>query len=643
MSFDDPPLPIDVPRSSHLVAPRWHGTARHSSSADVGVSPAEEVVRGRAGIRDVDECSNKPVFLEVCCGSAGLAGAMGRYEFDALGVDHHGNRHVPKAKVLEIDLTTQFGVDQLTCLCVSGTVAAVWFGIPCGTASRARLIRRLLRGGRPAPPPLRTDSEPWGRTDASLDELQPCAYLRLHAANAIYRATLKIIELLIELGIPWAIKNPARSLLWSIPEFGALLGAGASDVVYDACMFGSRRKKAQRLRGTLNLNAIGISCDGLHDHEPWFQDGRLKAAEEAEYTEGLCEALAAAISADRRVQDIRKLIASSPVDCYPTEQHRRLNSALAAATSARSARELEAVGVGRQPRGGRVPEVVPEFKHVYLVQCSAADAEVGRQVRDKAGVVDAKGFVHNDLVINGFLVNAGHRVIDVDGGSAHTRCEEAKWIKVGAPWTPAEFINEASKASHPFDDRAKAPDDLKKAIWRNLTEGVAATYEFRNKALAKWKRRAEELQSREDRLFAEAHAEVQPCLRGKRSLLLEEMAGAAGFPRPRLLGELLRKGCPPFGSFPAWGCFRSKATPATKSLKEVLAGSLWVKHAITGRVGPSKDADLDWEVLRKTEEEVEAGKAKGPIHRCGVGCRAGQGVASGPAGGTAARGLRQAH
>ena len=94
MSFDDPPLPIDVPRSSHLVAPRWHGAARHSSSADVGVSPAEEVVRGRAGIRDVDECSNKPVFLEVCCGSAGLAGAMGCYEFDALGV----------GEVLEIDM-----------------------------------------------------------------------------------------------------------------------------------------------------------------------------------------------------------------------------------------------------------------------------------------------------------------------------------------------------------------------------------------------------------------------------------------------------------------------------------------------------------------------------------------------------------
>ena len=74
----------------------------------------------------------------------------------------------------------------------------------------------------------------------------------------------------------------------------------------------------------------------------------------------------------------------------------------------------------------------------------------------------------------------------------------------------------------------------------------------------------------------------------------------------------MRHGCPAFGPFPSWHAFAAKQTAPTKTVREVLASAKWVKHAIAGKVRPSEDPEVDLLVLEKTEEEVHAGKAKGP-------------------------------
>ena len=156
---------------------------------------------------------------------------------------------------------------------------------------------------------------------------------------------------------------------------------------------------------------------------------------------------------------------------------------------------------------------------------------------------------------------------------------------------------------------------LEQAVFCFLTRTPEEIHELRTAAWQKWVLRAHALQSREDVLFQHAHPEVQPCLRGKRSLLLEEMARAAGFPAPVLLGHLLRNGCPVFGPFPSWQAFDVKVVNATKSIKSVLQSAKWVKHAIAGKLRPNEDPEIDRLVLQKTEEEVAAGKAVGPFSR----------------------------
>ena len=128
-----------------------------------------------------------------------LVRAFAELKFDALGVDVKGNRHVPKAKWICLDLTTPFGLDKLKELIASGAVAFVWFGIPCGTASRARDIPWK---GHEHVRALRTDSEPWGRIDIELTEVER---IKLQKSNAVYTVALGLVALCNSMGVLWAI------------------------------------------------------------------------------------------------------------------------------------------------------------------------------------------------------------------------------------------------------------------------------------------------------------------------------------------------------------------------------------------------------------------------------------------------------
>ena len=220
-------------------------------------------------------------------------------QFEAIGIDHARNRHRPKAKVLTIDLASQHGRELLCRLCKDPRVVAAWFGVPCGTASRAREIAH-----KKGPPPLRTELEPWGRTDVPLDSLQGNGAAKVAQANAIYVTMLEAIAILSSRRIPWAIENPGRSLLWELPEVARLLEEGARDFMYHACMHGGKRLKSQRLRGTLQLDSIVASCDGQHAHLPWKSGDAFFTAEEAEYPQDFCQRVAQAISNDPRVKEL---------------------------------------------------------------------------------------------------------------------------------------------------------------------------------------------------------------------------------------------------------------------------------------------------------------------------------------------------
>ena len=123
------------------------------------------------------------------------------------------------------------------------------------------------------------------------------------------------------------------------------------------------------------------------------------------------------------------------------------------------------------------------------------------------------------------------------------------------------------------------------------------------------------LNKKEVRACWNAHPQAEGPWRGKRTLLLEEMAVSAGVPNAKLIGEYLRGGVPILGEVVASGLFAEDEHQATKGFEEVLQTGKWSKPVIEATTRQHSDPSVDDEVWKRTEEEVEEGKARGPFGR----------------------------
>lgn len=169
----------------------------------------------------------------------------------------------------------------------------------CSTKSRAREIPRQFNDGRPAPRPLRTESQPEGLADLKPDEQR-----RVDVDNAACAFVLDEIEQLESRGGISIRENPLRSLHWHLPREKAMMESGKwTDTIYAACCFAGARCKMQRLRH--NVSEIEawppLQCHHEHDPQEWTpfeKDGKrvYPSTSEAEYTAPLAFSLAVAAS-----------------------------------------------------------------------------------------------------------------------------------------------------------------------------------------------------------------------------------------------------------------------------------------------------------------------------------------------------------
>ena len=100
------------------------------------------------------------VFIELCAGSASLSAAAQKSGYRVMPVDCKRNRHVPKCRIVQLDLATDHAWEVLMYIVQTCDVAAIHFAPPCGTCSKARGIP--LPNGDPGPQVLRTSEFPLG-------------------------------------------------------------------------------------------------------------------------------------------------------------------------------------------------------------------------------------------------------------------------------------------------------------------------------------------------------------------------------------------------------------------------------------------------------------------------------------------------
>ena len=198
--------------------------------------------------------------IEIFSGSGRLTATLRMCGLkESYGIDHLVSKHV-RSPTLKLDLNTEDGRAVLFQLLEDPDLCYVHLAPPCGTASRARDLRR--REGYD-PPQLRTEWKPDG-----LDNLPPVLAKRVQLANSLYHLTGVIACRCYELGILFSIENPWRSHFWATSFFSEQVkGLKLQTCIFDHCMYGSGRAKRTKLMHVIDtFSNLSVTCDDSHTH-----------------------------------------------------------------------------------------------------------------------------------------------------------------------------------------------------------------------------------------------------------------------------------------------------------------------------------------------------------------------------------------
>ena len=200
--------------------------------------------------------------------------------------------------------------------------------------------------------------------------------------------------------------------------------------------------------------------------------------------------------------------------------------------------------VGRQPRGQRGTQIVPEFKQILWLAVQGQDVKwLDTWIKPLKAT---KWIGHIELPIGTRLL----RSIDEGGEGRSFR------IQVAIPWSVGEFTEEATKVLHPFDATNAINDDVSRAVFQVATLGIAATESFRLKQMAHYFKRAIALTEDERKLKAGLSKSAATLLNKKKILLFKEMWADAEGDDPTLVADLTN-GFLIAGEAPASGAFSS--------------------------------------------------------------------------------------
>ena len=234
---------------------------------------------------------SQPFAIELFCGSAGLTAAMRSLMPSSFGVDHSIIR--PRSRVIQLNLLEESNQKLVREWAMHSNCLWIHFGVPCGTASRAREIRlnRFVHG----PPPLRDQRFPDGLPPHRLSAKN---LLRVRSANRLYKFMMVLI-LMLPSNKVWTIENPLRSWLWATSYVSAIKRRLRTFFGrFDMCMFGGKRfKKTGILTNCKHVISFQAICDNRHKHIPFkVRSGKFDTSLEAEYPTKFCRVLTQAVA-----------------------------------------------------------------------------------------------------------------------------------------------------------------------------------------------------------------------------------------------------------------------------------------------------------------------------------------------------------
>lgn len=314
----------------------------------------------------------------------------------------------------------------------------IWhMGLPCGTCSRAREIQ--LGHGEHGPRPLRDGDHlfgfPW---NSESDKI------KVDAANQLYEKAFSFALKLLKDGATFTIENPTGSWIWELP-FVKPLYSSCFFVDLHACMFDSTsRKRTSILTDDKCFVKLRRFCDYSHDHEKWGIDerGNFNTAKEAQYPRAFCVEYATALQ-----QIVQHTLTQQPVS------HERCDQ-VDGDISDEQVSFIDFIDPTclrpfHQPRGRKVPQLIPEFFRVVS------------KVLTSVPPTD-----HKRLTL--------YACYDVPVKSKLLRTEAQQGgilCIFGIFRSPEQFVQMSRSLKHPFDDLIHVPDMLLKCVFDILILG----------------------------------------------------------------------------------------------------------------------------------------------------------------------------
>ena len=519
-----------------------------------------DVFAGLLNDLQIPEGSRTPVFVELCAGSAKLSDAVKQFGYNIVAVDHDKNRHSPRCKLVQLDLSHQHAWDMLDFLLERVLVAGVHMAPPCGTCSRARGIP--LADGSQGPQPLRSTEHPLGLPTLNQRDRQ-----RVFLANQIYKFCGEYVRKLQQAGIPWTIENPTNSLMWDLEYFTWAVANGFF-VNMHACAYGSSRKKLTSfLCSHREFSKLELYCDGRHEHQPWgiAEDGSFSTALEAEYPRAMCLKYAEIF---HELCQQRKI--------HPGQQ---------------TAMEVQKLSPYQQPKGRKLPQLVPEYSFTKTIQVKHLPP------------VDHKGCLTKPLQD----IPAGSKLLRTEAKKGSTLCIFGVYRSFEA------FTQIARQLWHPYDELRNLPGDLVRVIFQHLSQAPDAVTRGRIATLTDWAKHAKALSELETQLKSNMNPNVAKIMAPKRILLMRSIAIDMKWPDLALFDELV-EGFKIVGPVTESGIFKQGITLAEISPQQLRDRTKYLKPMIIGRAKLSDGNELQRQLYDTTLEEAgEKNWLEGPF------------------------------
>eukprot|EP00435_Cladocopium_sp_Y103_P039589 s268_g10.t1 len=517
--------------------------------------------------------------LELCAGCARLSRSLQAAGFKAMAVDHSKNRHRQLYSCVSLDLADEEACHtEISLLKAPGAVLFVHASPPDGTTRKPKKVTSRMAGhGATAKRiPLRSRRFPDG-----LPRLQGVQLLQLQHANRLYKNLAAILETAISYNALISIEGSLRSPMWSTKWIKKLIATHSLQAVdFQQCMWGGSRDKWSRLYvNSSAFDPLARSCDHSHSHSPWALR-TLKAEEEIEHAQPFCD----------KVAELVLAFALQQGALLPQQPAKKTKTKLSAERSAQA---------GWQPRGNKLPQIVSEFSTILRVPWPLPPPS--RLPREP--LADEREYFH----LVGPCKLLKYRRANPDEELFHDI------VEVGVYRTPEEFLEEALRVSHPFDSDASVPDDVKRTIFKLLTEGPELVQREREQAFQYYEELKISLEQEEQCIHECLPTEREKVLRQKRFKLFEAMCFDAGIDIEDSGLDLLLAGVPLTGKGPACAFFDEEHGEPALTEEQLMRSSRWSRRRVLGRASSSASVEIRDEVWRLALEEQQQGWLLGPF------------------------------